>query len=61
MNNETSFEIFLNRNDEEEWSATLATLQRSILEVDRNATKIWFEIFPLQLVRVLVQFDSRDT
>src|SRR5256885_12033160 len=60
MNNETSFEIFLNRHDEEAWSATLATLQRSIHEVDRNATQIWFAFYPLTLFRVLKQSDDRE-
>jgi len=60
MNNETSFEIFLNRHDEEAWSATLATLQRSIHEVDRNATQIWFAFYPLPLYRALEQVDDRE-
>src|SRR5438477_7873732 len=60
MNNETSFEIFLNRHDEEAWSATLATLQRSIHEVDRNATQIWFAFYPLPLCRALEQIDDRE-
>src|SRR5205085_11838349 len=60
MNNETSFEIFLNRHDEEAWSATLATLQRSIHEVDRNATQIWFAFYPLGLYRALEEADDRE-
>src|SRR6266446_1787478 len=60
MNNETSFEIFLNRHDEEAWSAALATLQRSIHEVDRNATQIWFAFYPLPLYRALEQADDRE-
>src|SRR2546429_6354274 len=60
MNNETSFEIFLNRHDEEAWSATLATLQRSIHEVDRNATQIWFAFYPLPLFRALQQAEDRE-
>src|SRR5437762_5840805 len=60
MNNETSFEIFLNQHDEEAWSATLATLQRSIHEVDRNATQIWFAFYPLPLLRALEQSDDRE-
>src|SRR5437660_3843835 len=59
MNNETSFEIFLNHHDEEAWSATLATLQRSIHEVDRNATQIWFAFYPLPLYRALEQAEDR--
>jgi ferredoxin len=60
MNNETSFEIFLNQHDEEAWSATLATLQRSIHEVDRNATQVWFAFYPLPLYRALEQVDDRE-
>src|SRR5438270_11945318 len=60
MNNETSFKIFLNHHDEEAWSATLATLQRSIHEVDRNATRIWFSFYPLPLYRALEQVDDRE-
>src|SRR5207237_7642015 len=60
MNNETSFEIFLNQHDEEAWSATLATLQRSIHEVDRNATQIWFAFYPLPLYRALEHADDRE-
>src|SRR2546428_13121829 len=60
MNSETSFEIFLNQHDEEAWSAALATLQRSIHEVDRNATQIWFAFYPLPLYRALEQVDDRE-
>src|SRR5437762_2699950 len=60
MNNETSFEIFLNQHDEEAWSATLATLRRSIHEVDRNATEIWFAFYPLPLHRALGHVDDRE-
>src|SRR5207253_6865738 len=59
INNDTSFKIFLNRHYEEAWSATLATLQRSIHEVDRNATQIWFAFYPLPLYRALEQAEDR--
>jgi len=61
MNNETSFEKFLNQHDEEAWSATLATLRRSIHEVDRNATQIWFAFYPLSLFEALEAADDRQT
>ncbi len=61
MNTETSFENFLAGHDEESWSATLTTLLRSIHEVDRNATQIWFSFYPLQLWRALEQAEDRDT
>src|SRR3979490_1893324 len=60
MNTETSFETVLNQHDEEAWSAVLATLLRSIHEVDRNATQIWFAFYPLSLFRALQQSDDRD-
>jgi ferredoxin len=60
MNTETAFEKVLAEHDEEAWSATLATLLRSIHEVDRNATQIWFAFYPLQLFRVLDQSDDRE-
>ncbi len=60
MNTETPFETFLNQHDEEAWSATLVTLLRSIHEVDRNATQIWFAFYPLPLFRALEQSADRD-
>jgi ferredoxin len=60
MNTETPFETFLNQHDEEAWSATLVTLLRSIHEVDRNATQIWFAFYPLPLQRALAQSDDRE-
>jgi ferredoxin len=60
MNTETPFEAFLNQHDEEAWSAALATLLRSIHEVDRNATQIWFAFYPLSLFRVLAEADDRE-
>ena len=49
----TSFENFLNQHDEEAWAGTLTTLLRSIHEVDRNATQIWFSFYPLALFEAL--------
>src|SRR5258707_15174011 len=60
MNTETPFEKFLSQHDEEAWAATLATLLRSIHEVDRNATQIWFAFYPLPLFRALQQADDRE-
>src|SRR4051812_27934912 len=59
MNTATPFEQYLNRCDEEAWSATLATLLRSIHEVDRNATQIWFAFYPLSLQRALSESADR--
>jgi ferredoxin len=61
MSNETTFEQFLNRQDEECWSAALATLLRSIHEVDRNAVQIWFAFYPLELWRALNETEDRET
>ena len=60
MSNETSFETFLNQQNEEAWASALATLLRSIHEVDRNATQIWFAFYPLSLFCALRDADDRD-
>src|SRR5437867_5351544 len=60
MNTEPAFESFLNRHDEEAWSAALAALLRSIHEVDRNATQVWFAFYPLPLFRALEQAEGRE-
>src|SRR5712671_2026790 len=60
MSNETSFETFLGQQNEEAWASALATLLRSIHEVDRTATQIWFAFYPLALCRALQQADDRD-
>jgi hypothetical protein len=60
MNNETPFEKFLSQQNEESWSAALATLLRSIHEVDRNATQIWFAFFPLSLFQALAAAENRE-
>ena len=57
---QTAFEAFLNQQTEESWNATLATLLRSIHEVDRNATQIWFAFYPLSLHRALPDAPDRD-
>lgn len=60
MDNRTTFENFLNGHDDENWSATLATLRRSIHEVDRNATQIWFAFYPLTLHQALNDAEDRE-
>ena len=60
MNNETAFENFLSQQNEESWSAALATLVRSINEVDRNAIQIWFAFYPLSLFAALNESENRD-
>lgn len=49
----TTFEQHLAQQTEEAWAATLTTLLRSIHEVDRNATQIWFSFYPLSLFTAL--------
>ena len=56
----TQFESYLKQQDEEAWSATLTTLLRSIHEVDRNATQIWFSFYPLSLFQALEQADDPE-
>lgn len=46
---ENAFENYLKQHGEEAWSAALTTLLRSIHEVDKNATQIWFSFYPLAL------------
>ncbi|HBB94022.1 MAG TPA: hypothetical protein DC054_01410 [Blastocatellia bacterium] len=60
MSNETSFETFLGQQNEEAWASALATLLRSIHEVDRTATQIWFAFYPLSLFSALRDADDRD-
>jgi ferredoxin len=60
MNNETTFEKYLSHQNEESWSAALATLLRSIHEVDRNATQIWFAFYPLSLFQALTESEDRE-
>jgi len=60
MSIKTPFETFLSEHDEEAWSATLTTLLRSIHEVDRNATQIWFAFYPLALFQALASSDDPE-
>jgi ferredoxin len=48
---QTPFEQFLNQHDEEAWAAGLTALLRSVHDVDKNATQIWFSFYPLSLFR----------
>ncbi|MGI8835293.1 MAG: 2Fe-2S iron-sulfur cluster-binding protein [Pyrinomonadaceae bacterium] len=57
---QTSFEQLLSRQSEESWAATLTTLLRSIHEVDKNATQIWFAFYPLSLFTALQQAADKD-
>ena len=56
----TPFETYSGQQGEEAWAATLTTLLRSIHEVDKNATQIWFSFYPLSLFRALRDAENRD-
>ena len=56
----TPFEDFLKQQDEEAWSAALTTLLRSIHDVDRNATQIWFAFYPLSLFHALERAEDPE-
>ncbi|MEO8434193.1 MAG: 2Fe-2S iron-sulfur cluster-binding protein [Pyrinomonadaceae bacterium] len=60
MASANTFEDFLNRYDEEAWAATLTRLLRSIHEVDKAATQIWFAFYPLSLCQALEQASDPD-
>ena len=60
MNPKTAFEVYLNQQNDEAWSAALATLLRSIHEVDRNATQIWFAFYPWSLFTALEAAGNRE-
>jgi len=44
-------ETYLSQQGEDSWAAALTTLLRSIHEVDKNATQIWFAFYPLSLFK----------
>ncbi|MBI4850560.1 MAG: 2Fe-2S iron-sulfur cluster binding domain-containing protein [Acidobacteria bacterium] len=49
----TLFEAFLNQHDSDAWTDTVNRLIPKIHLVDKNATKIWFTFFPLDLAKAL--------
>jgi len=57
---ETPFETYLERQGEEAWAATLTTLLRSVHEVDKNATQIWFSFYPLSLFRAFQEAEDPE-
>jgi ferredoxin len=57
---ETPFETYLSQHGEESWAGTLTTLLRSIHEVDKNATQIWFSFYPLSLFRAFQATEDPD-
>lgn len=57
---DTPFENWLHQHGDESWAATLTTLLRSIHEVDKNATQIWFAFYPLSLFQAFRQAEDPD-
>lgn len=57
---EVPFEAFLKRHDAEAWVATVTTLLRSIHEVDKTATQIWFAFYPLELFEALARSEDPE-
>ena len=53
-------ETYLTQKDEEAWAGTLTTLLRSIHEVDKNATQIWFAFYPLSLFTAFQAADDPE-
>lgn len=49
----THFEVFLSKHNAESWLGVITALLRSIHEVDKTATQIWFAFYPLELFRAL--------
>ncbi|MEZ5316738.1 MAG: 2Fe-2S iron-sulfur cluster-binding protein [Vicinamibacterales bacterium] len=45
----------------EDWRRAVETLSASIHEVDRNATRIWFSFYPLELCQAFEQSDDHVT
>lgn len=56
----TAFESYLDQHDEEAWAAALNTLLRSVHDVDKNATQIWFSFYPLSLSRAFEAVQDRE-
>ncbi|HEU4478297.1 MAG TPA: 2Fe-2S iron-sulfur cluster-binding protein [Pyrinomonadaceae bacterium] len=55
-----AFERFLNQQDSESWQATITALLRSIHEVDKTATQIWFSFYPLDLFHALQEAEDSE-
>ncbi len=53
-------EVYLNHHDEEAWAAALTSVLRSIHQVDRNATQIWFAFYPLSLFKAFQKAEDPE-
>lgn len=51
--NETLFEAFLAKHDDDAWDAAVNELAPHIHDVDKTATRIWFKFYPVALARAL--------
>jgi hypothetical protein len=56
---EELFEAFINDYDDASWREVINRLLPRIHEVDRNATRIWFHMYPLALLRALERTEDR--
>lgn len=54
------FDSFLKPLDREVWLAAVTALLRSIHEVDKTATQIWFAFYPLELFQSLEASDDAE-
>jgi ferredoxin len=54
------FEAFLKQHDGAAWARTRKALVPFMHEVDRDATRIWFQFFPLALADALAAADDPD-
>jgi ferredoxin len=54
----TPFERFLAQHNADAWQASITALLRSIHEVDKSATQIWFSFYPLELFHALREVDD---
>lgn len=55
----TKFETFLNSFNEKTWLNTVEELAANIHEVDRDAVRIWFRFYPLELFRYLEKAEDK--
>jgi ferredoxin len=49
------FQSFLKQHDAAAWQRTIDALLPAIHEVDRDATRIWFHFFPLELAEAIAE------
>lgn len=54
-----SLETYLSKFDESAWLSAIEEIAESVHEVDRDAMRIWFRFYPLDLVRYLRAAEDR--